>query len=54
MNEIGRLTINAVREELRRYGDHTDGCKVVLAERLRLRRIRNDELAGLHADDDPL
>ena len=53
LNEIERLTIGAIRDELRRYGDGTDGCKIVLAERLRLRRIRNDELAGLHSDDDP-
>ena len=54
MNEIERLTITSIRDELRRFGDSTDGCKHALAERLRLRRIRNDELASLHADDDPL
>ena len=54
LQKIERLTINAIRDELRRFGDMTDGSKIVLAERLRLRRIRNDELAGLHADDDPI
>ena len=54
INEIERLTIGASRDELRRIGDSTDGCKHALAERLHLRRIRNDELVGLHADNDPL
>ena len=44
MNEIMRLTINAIRDELRQFGDMTDGTKVILAERLQLRRRRNEEL----------
>ena len=45
IDDILKLTINAIRNELRAFGDSTDGCKVELAERLRLRRVRNDELA---------
>jgi len=44
MNEIMRLTINSIRDELRLSGDSTEGTKVTLAERLQLRRRRNDEL----------
>jgi len=44
INEILRLTINAIRDELRHFGDMTDGTKVILAERLQLRRRRNEEL----------
>ena len=50
--EIMKMTIDAIRDELRLRGDPTNGSKLELAERLRIRRIRNDELAGLHADDD--
>ena len=52
LNEIMKMTIDAIRDELRLRGDSTNGNKLELAERLQLRRIRNDELAGLHADDD--
>ena len=51
LDDINRLTINAIRNELRAFGDSTDGSKIDLAERLRLRRIRNDELAEWFAND---
>ena len=51
LDDINKLTINAIRDELRAFGDSTDGAKVTLAERLQLRRIRNDELAALYAND---
>ena len=50
INEILRLTINVIRDELRQFGDMTDGTKVILAERLQLRRLRNEELAVLYAN----
>ena len=49
IDNIMKLTIDAIRNELRAFGDRTDGCKVELAERLRLRRVRNDELAAWFA-----
>ena len=52
IDNIMKLTIDAIRNELRAYGDRTDGCKVELAERLRVRRIRNDELAAWFAADE--
>ena len=52
-NEIIKLTIDAIRNELKAFGDRTDGCKHELAERLRVRRMRNEELnAWFHADAD--
>ena len=51
LDDIHRLTINAIRNELRAFRDSTDGSKVDLAERLRQRRIRNDELAEWFAND---
>ena len=51
LDDINKLTINAIRDELRAFGDSTEGLKVTLAERLQLRRIRNDELAALYARD---
>ena len=51
--EIMKMTIDAIREELRLRGDPTHGSKHELAERLQLRRIRMEEIAGLHANDDP-
>ena len=52
IDNIMKLTIDASRNELRAFGDRTDGCKVELAERLRVRRVRNDELAAWYADDE--
>ena len=52
IDDIMKLTIDAIRNELRAFGDRTDGCKVELVERLRIRRIRNDELAAWFADDE--
>ena len=52
INDMMKLTIEAIRNELRVFGDRTDGCKVDLAERLRARRIHNDELAAWFADDE--
>ena len=51
LDDMHKLTINAIRDELRHYGDSTDGTKVILAERLQLRRLRNEELAVLYAND---
>ena len=51
LDDIHKLTINAIRDELRQFGDSTDGTKVILAERLQLRRIRNEELAVVYAND---
>ena len=51
LDDIHKLTINAIRNELRAFGDSTDGSKIDLAERLRLRRVRNDELAAWFAND---
>ena len=51
LDDIHRLTINAIRHELRAFGDSTDGSKIDLAERLRLRRTRNDALAAWFAND---
>ena len=51
LDEINRLTINSIRNELAAFGDSTDGTKVDLAERLRQRRIRNDELAEWYRRD---
>ena len=51
LDDINKLTINAIRDELRAFGDSTEGVKVTLAERLQQRRIRNDELAALYAND---
>ena len=52
LDDIMRLTIEAIRNELRAFGDRVDGCKFELAERLRVRRMRNEELAAWHADDE--
>ena len=51
IDDIQRLTINAIRDELRQFGDSTDGTKIILAERLQVRRLRNEELAVLYAND---
>ena len=40
-----RLTIDAIRNELRAFGDRVDGCKYELAERLRVRRMRNEDVS---------
>ena len=52
MNEIMRLTINSIRDELRFFGDSTEGTKVTLAERLQLRRRRNEELILAFPNDE--
>ena len=43
IGKINRLTIDAIRHELASYGESTNGTKIEVAERLRHRRIRNDE-----------
>ena len=52
MNEILRLTISSIRDELRLFGDSTEGSKIVLAERLQLRRRRNEELVMSFPNDE--
>ena len=52
MNEIMRLTIDSIRNELRMFGDSTEGVKIVLAERLQLRRRRNEELVMSFPNDE--
>ena len=42
--KINRLTIDSIRQNLIYYGEPTHGTKDMLAERLRVARLRNDEL----------
>ena len=52
IGKISRLTIHAIRLELASYGESTNGTKIEVAERLRLRRIRNEESAERRQRED--